>query len=144
MRNSKDAPALIFEWRPGWFSIQRLGIDKVSVLYRIDQPILLGIMVRALCPAEANPALSALGSNPTVEEWPEPPHQKERRSGTMICICMAANYLAVYYLKGPHKNTHPRHLLNSTHTYMPAEGRWEAPSYRPAIRHCSGAALVPP
>jgi hypothetical protein len=24
---------------PGWFSIQRLGIDKVSVLYRIDQPI---------------------------------------------------------------------------------------------------------
>jgi hypothetical protein len=57
---------------------------------------------------------------------------------------MAANYLAVYYLKGPHKNTHTQHLLNSTHTYMPAEGRWEAPSYRPAIGHCSGAALVPP
>jgi hypothetical protein len=57
---------------------------------------------------------------------------------------MAANYLAVYYyLKGHHKNTHPRHLLHSVHTYMPAEGRWEAPSYRPAIGRCSGAALVP-
>jgi hypothetical protein len=79
-----------------------------------------------------------------VEEWPEPPNHKERGSGTMICICMAANYLAVYYLKGHHTRTHTQHLLNSVHTYMPAEGRWEAPSYRPAIRHCSGAALVPP
>jgi hypothetical protein len=79
-----------------------------------------------------------------VEEWPKPPHQKGTKSGTMICISMAANYLAVYYLKGHHKNTHPRQLLHSMHTYMPAEGRWEAPSYRPAIGRCSGAALVPP
>ena len=26
----------------------------------------------------------------------------------MICICMAANYLAVYYLKRQHTNTHTR------------------------------------
>jgi hypothetical protein len=35
-------------------------------------------------------------------------------------------------------------LFNSTHTYMPAEGRWEVPFYRLAIKHCLGAALVPP
>jgi hypothetical protein len=40
-----------------------------------------------------------------------------------------------------HTNTH--HLLHFMYTYMPAEGRWEAPSYRPAIGRCSGAALVP-
>jgi hypothetical protein len=52
------------------------------------------------------PDIEDLFFNDTVEEWPEPPHQKERGSGTIICICMAANYLAVYYLKGQHKNTH--------------------------------------
>jgi hypothetical protein len=65
------------------------------------------------------------------------------KSGTMICICMAASYLAVYYLKGQHPGAHTDPLLHFMHTYMPAEGRWEALSYRPAIGRCSGAALVP-
>jgi hypothetical protein len=43
-----------------------------------------------------------------------------------------------------HTHTNTYHLLHSIHTYMPAEGRWEAPFYRPVIRRCSGAALVPP
>jgi hypothetical protein len=60
---------------------------------------------------------------------------------------MAANYLAVYYLKGPHKNTHTHHLLHSMHTYMPAEGRWEAPSYRTShwalLRGSTSATMKP-
>jgi hypothetical protein len=56
---------------------------------------------------------------------------------------MTTNYLAVYYLKTQHPGAHTDPLLNSTYTYMTAEGRWEAPSYRPAIGHCSGAALMP-
>jgi hypothetical protein len=36
----------------------------------------------------------------------------------MICIYMAASYLAVYYLKTQHPGAHTDPLLNSTHTYI--------------------------
>jgi hypothetical protein len=63
------------------------------------------------------------------------PHQKGTSSGTMVCICMAANYLAAYYLQEQHTNEHTR-----IDTRIPAEGRWEAPSYRVATQGLGGVA----
>jgi hypothetical protein len=40
-------------------------------------------------------------------------------------------------------HTHP-HLHSTLTSAAPAFGRWEAPSYRPTIGRCPGAALAPP
>jgi len=54
----------------------------------------------------------------TVVEPPEWTTPKGTSSGTMICICMAANYLAAYYLSGSHTNEHTR-IDTRLHTFIP-------------------------